>query len=90
MGGKGSSSPPPAPAPIDPGESMGEYLFGQNFGSFQGVTDPRLQERLIGAEQRFRPQYAALELADINTFATGIPGGTDNPQYKRLEAKLVD
>jgi len=89
MGGKGSSSPPPAPAPIDPGESMGEYLFGQNFGSFQGVTDPRLQERLIGAEQRFRPQYAALELADINTFATGIPGGTDNPQYKRLEAKLA-
>lgn len=88
MGGKGSSSPPP-PAPIDPGESMGEYLFGQNFGSFQGVTDPRLQERLIGAEQRFRPQYAALELADINTFATGIPGGTDNPQYKRLEAKLA-
>ena len=88
MGGKGRSSPPP-PAPIDPGASMGEYLFGQNFGSFQGVTDPRLQERLIGAEQRFRPQYAALELADINTFATGIPGGTDNPQYKRLEAQLA-
>ena len=87
MGGKGSSSPPPAP--IDPGESMGEYLFGQNFGSFQGVTDPRLQERLIGAEQRFRPQYAALELSDINTFATGIPGGRDNPQYKRLEAQLA-
>ena len=88
MGGKGRSSPPP-PAPIDPGASMGEYLFGQNFGSFQGVTDPRLQERLIGAEQRFRPQYAALELADINTFATGIPGGTDSPQYKRLEAQLA-
>jgi hypothetical protein len=68
---------------------MGEYLFGQNFGSFQGVTDPRLQNLLIGAEQRFRPQYAALELADINTFATGIPGGRDNPQYKRLEAKLA-
>ena len=88
MGGKGSSSPPP-PAPIDPGESMGEYLFGQNFGSFQGVTDPRLQQRLIAAEQRFRPQYTGLELADINTFATGIPGGRDNPQYKRLEAKLA-
>ncbi len=88
MGGKGSSSPPP-PAPIDPGASMGEYLFGQDFESFQGVTDPRLQERLIAAEQRFRPQYAGLELADINTFATGIPGGTDNPQYKRLEAQLA-
>jgi hypothetical protein len=85
----GSSSPPPPPPPIDPGQSMGEYLFGPNFSSFQGVTDPRLQERLIGAEQRFRPQYAALELADINTFATGIPGGRDNPQYKRLEAQLA-
>jgi hypothetical protein len=68
---------------------MGEYMFGQGFTNYQGVTDPRLQERLIGAEQRFRPQYAALELADINTFATGIPGGRDNPQYKRLEAKLA-
>jgi hypothetical protein len=88
MGGKGSSSPPP-PAQIDPGESMGEYLFGKGFSNYQGVTDPRLQERLIAAEQRFRPQYAGLELADINTFATGIPGGTDNPQYKRLEAQLA-
>ena len=68
---------------------MGEYLFGKSFGSAQGITDPVLQDRLIGAEQRYRPQYAALELADINTFATGIPGGTDNPQYKRLEAKLA-
>tara|TARA_R100000278_G_scaffold51471_1_gene43580 strand:- start:2553 stop:3716 length:1164 start_codon:yes stop_codon:yes gene_type:complete len=87
MGGKGST--PSAPPPIDPGKSMGEYLFGQDFGSFQGVTDPRLQERLIAAEQRFRPQYAGLELADINTFATGIPGGTDSPRYKRLEAQLA-
>jgi hypothetical protein len=89
MGGSSSPPPPPPPEAIDPGQSMGEYLFGQGFSSFRGVTDPRLQERLIGAEQRFRPQYAALELADINTFATGIPGGTDNPQYKRLEAKLA-
>jgi len=89
MGGSTKVSSPPPPEPLDPGKVMGEYLFGQNFGSFQGVTDPRLQERLIGAEQRFRPQYAALELADINTFATGIPGGRDNPQYKRLEAQLA-
>ena len=89
MGGKGSSSPPPAPAPIDPGESMGEYLFGTGFSNYQGVTDPRLQERLIAAEQRFRPQYTALELADIGVMARGIEGGTDNPQYKRLEAQLA-
>jgi hypothetical protein len=88
MGGS-SSSPPPPPEQLDPGKVMGEYMFGQGFTNFQGVTDPRLQDRLIGAEARYRPQYAALELADINTFATGIPGGTDNPQYKRLEAKLA-
>jgi len=66
MGGKGK-----APPPIDPGESMGKYMFGQNFESFQGVTDPRLQERIIAAEEQFRPRYAALELADIETFAKG-------------------
>lgn len=69
MGGKGK-----APPPIDPGESMGEYLFGQDFESFGGVTDPALQERLISAEEQFRPRYAALELADIETFAKGTDG----------------
>ena len=86
MGGKGGSKAPP---PIDPGKSMGEYLFGKDFGSAQGITDPKLQERLIGAEQRYRPQYTALELADINVMAQGLPGGKDNPQYRRLEAKLA-
>ena len=66
MGGKGS-----APPPID-GESMGQYLFGQDFTSYGGVTDPLLQERLIGAEEAYRPRYAALELQDIGTFARGI------------------
>jgi len=69
MGGKGK-----APPPIDPGESMGQYMFGQDFESFQGVTDPRLQERIIAAEEQFRPRYAALELADIETFAKGTDG----------------
>jgi hypothetical protein len=42
-GGKGSSSAPP---PIDQGKSMGEYMFGKGFTSYQGITDPRLQDRL--------------------------------------------
>ena len=67
MGGKGKTPPP-----IDPGDSSGKYLFGQDFSSFSGITDPRLQERIIGAEEQFRPRYAALELADINTFAQGV------------------
>ena len=68
-GGKGKASAPP---PIDPGKSMGEYLFGQGFSGYQGITDPRLQERLLGAEATYRPQYTALELADIGVMARGL------------------
>jgi hypothetical protein len=67
MGGKGK-----APPPIDPGKAQGEYLFGKGFKDFQGVTDPRLQEKIIAAEEAGRPRYAALELKDIQTFAEGL------------------
>ena len=77
-----------APPPIDPGKAMGEYLFGQDFVSFGGVTDPQLQERLIAAEEQFRPRYAALELADIATFARGIEGGVDSLAYQNKSAEL--
>jgi hypothetical protein len=43
-----SPKAPKMPDPIDPGESMGEYLFGKGFSSYRGITDPRLQNRLIG------------------------------------------
>ena len=86
-GGKGGSKAPP---PIDPGKSMGEYLFGKGFSSqYQGITDPRLQERLIGAERTYRPQYTALELADIGVMARGIEAGAENPEYARLQAELA-
>ena len=86
----GSSKSPKQPAPIDPGKSMGEYLFGKDFSkSYQGITDPVLQDRLIEAEGTYRPQYTALELRDINTMAYGIQGGTDSFQYKKLEAELA-
>ena len=69
---------------------MGEYLFGKSFsGSYQGITDPRLQERLIGAERTYRPQYTALELADIGVMARGIEAGAANPEYARLQAELA-
>ena len=85
MGGKGK-----APPPIDPGESMGQYLFGQDFESYQGVTDPRLQERIIGAEEQFRPRYAALELQDIATFARGLEGREPGEGYAEQQAKVRD
>ena len=85
----GSSKAPKAPAPIDPGQAQGEYLFGKGFGDFSGITDPRLQQKLLEAEAMFRPQYSALELADINTMWSGIEGGTKNPAYARLSAELA-
>ena len=90
MGGKGGGGTTiQQPDPIDPGASMGEYLFGKGFDNYQGVTDPRLQNRLIGAERTYRPQYTALELADINVMAKGIEGGSANPEYELLEARLA-
>ena len=85
----GSSSSPKQPPPIDPGESMGEYLFGKDFSkSYQGITDPRLQDRLIAAESTYRPQYAGLELQDINTFATGLDERA-NPEYARIQNEIA-
>lgn len=70
MGGKGGTTIN-QPDPIDPGKATGEFLFGKDFESYGGMTDPVLQERIIGAEEQFRPRYAALELKDIATFAEG-------------------
>ena len=90
MGGKGGGGTTiQQPDPIDPGSSMGEYLFGKGFNNYQGVTDPRLQDKLIGAEATYRPQYTALELADIGVMARGLEGGTDSPAYQRLEVQLA-
>lgn len=62
------------PDQIDPSQSMGEYLFGKDFDQFQGVTDPRLQQKILDAESRFRPQYTALELADQEAALFGRDG----------------
>jgi len=85
-GGKGGSKAPP---PIDPGKAAGEYTFGKGFTNYQGITDPRLQDRLIAAERTYRPQYTALELADISVMARGLEAGAANPEYARLEAELA-
>ena len=71
-GGKGKAPPPPQQ--VDPGKATGEYLFGKGFTAYQGITDPRLQQRLLASEREFRPQYTALELADIETMAFGADG----------------
>ena len=87
--GGGGSTVIESPDPIDPGKAMGEYLFGKGFENYQGITDPLLQDRLIGAEATYRPQYTALELEDIGVMARGLEGGKDSPAYKRLEVQLA-
>ena len=88
-GGKGKA--PAAPPPIDPGKSMGEYLFGQGFTSYQGITDPRLQERLLGAEATYRPQYTALELADIGVMARGLgEQEVADPRYTQAQERISE
>jgi len=84
----GSTSTPTPPAPIDPAQSGGEYLFGKDFSSYQGITDPALQDRLISSEGTYRPQYAALELSDIGTFARGLEERA-NPEYARIQNEIA-
>ena len=64
--GSSISTPPPAPAPIDPGKSALEYM--------NAMADPALQEKILQSEQTYRPQYAALNLADLNSYLRGTDG----------------
>jgi hypothetical protein len=85
-GGKGKSSPPPQ---IDPGKSMGEFYFGKGFSNYQGVTDPRLQELFLGAEATYRPEYTALELADIGVMARGLgEREVADPRYTQAQDRI--
>jgi hypothetical protein len=87
-GGKGKSSPPPQ---IDPGKSMGEFYFGKGFSNYQGVTDPRLQELFLGAEATYRPQYTALELADIGVMARGLEEReVADPRYTQTQERISE
>ena len=88
MGKKGGTKIS-APPPIDYAKAQGEYMFGKGFGNYQGITDPRLQQRLLEAESRYRPQYSALELSDINTMWEGFEDVTTSPQYQSLQAELA-
>ena len=87
MGGKGSTTIQ-QPDPIDPSESAGEFLFGRNFKSYGGITDPALQQKLLDAEAEFRPQYQALELADQEAALFGSDGqdGLIDLQLRAAEA----
>jgi hypothetical protein len=61
-------SAPPPPAQVDPGQSSLDFI--------RAMSDPVLQGQLLASEQQYRPQYTALELADINTLLQGGGGQT--------------
>ena len=88
MGGKGSTTIQ-APPQISAAQEAGEFLFGPSFGSFQGITDPRLQQRLVEAEGIGRKAFTGLELADIGTFARGIKDPKQTAEYQRLQSELA-
>lgn len=64
------------PDPIDPNKSMGEFLFGSDWETGQGITDPEFQRRLIDAEREFSPEYVQNELTRQNM---ALFGSDDQP-----------
>ena len=88
MGGKGGTRIQ-QPDPINPSEAAGEFLFGQDFKSFEGITDPALQNRLLAAEAEFRPKFQALELADQEAalFGSDEQAGIIELQRRAAEAQ---
>lgn len=64
MGSKVSMpAAPPAPTPVDPGQSALDFT--------RAMADPELQGQILASEQQYRPQYADLNLADMNTYLLG-------------------
>lgn len=59
-------TPPPAPTPVDPGQSATSYLTA--------MSDPALQARMYAAESTYRPQYTNLNLQDMQQYLQGSDG----------------
>ena len=65
------SAPPPPPAAVDPGQASLDFI--------NKMADPELQGRILAAEQQFRPQYTALNLAEQEQYLRGVPGKDGQP-----------
>ena len=59
-------TPPPAPQPVSMAD---EYRK-----TAEMMADPALQAKILEVEKTLRPQYAALNLADLQTYQTGVLG----------------
>ena len=66
MGSTRISAPPPAPAPVDPGKASLDFI--------NAMADPALQQKILGSEQEFRPQYTQLNLQEMEQYLRGVGG----------------
>ncbi len=70
-------SPPPAPAPVSPGQSAGQFV--------REMADPALQQLIFQAESQYRPQYTALNQRDLQNTLLGVAPGTAEGFYGTLD-----
>jgi hypothetical protein len=70
-------SPPPAPAPVSPGQSAGSFV--------REMADPALQQLIFQAESQYRPQYTALNQRDLQNTLLGVAPGTQEGFYGTLD-----
>jgi hypothetical protein len=76
------------PAPLNYGQEAGQYLFGSGYTNTGGFADPRFQQDVIASERMFQPQYAGLDLENINTWMYGLEAGRVNPEIAATEAEI--
>ena len=85
-GGGGVSAPPP----LNYGQEAGQYLFGSGYQNTGGFASPGFQQDVLASERQFQPQYAGLDLQNINTWMQGLEGGRVNPEIAAIEAEIAN
>ena len=71
------AAPPPAPAPVNAGESASEFI--------RQMASPEFQNLLLSAESTYRPQYTALSQRDLQNTLLGVAPGTAEGFYGTLD-----
>ena len=71
------AAPPPAPAPVNAGESASQFI--------RQMASPEFQNLLLSAESTYRPQYTALSQRDLQNTLLGVAPGTAEGFYGTLD-----
>jgi hypothetical protein len=71
------AAPPPAPAPVNAGESASQFI--------RQMASPEFQNLLLQAESTYRPQYTALSQRDLQNTLLGVAPGTAEGFYGTLD-----